>query len=372
MGDELKRTALYPLYEKYKAKVIDFHGWALPVQFSSIIKEHEAVREKAGLFDVSHMGQVMVEGADAEAFLQRMLTNDLSKLETNQALYTAMCYPDGGVVDDLLVYKLGTDRFFLVLNASNTNKDLQWLNKHIQGKVSIQNISNERALLALQGPLAESVLQPLTEGNLAELRPFQCEQDCVIAGIKALVSRTGYTGEDGFEIYLQAEDAPDLWEKLLSNGESAGLVPCGLGARDTLRFEAGLLLYGQDLSETITPLEAGIGFAVKLNKEVAFIGQEALRAQKEKGVARKLIGLEMKGRGIPRSNYNVFANEVHSEGETAIGYVTSGTHAPSLKRSLALALVDTAYSQLGQEVFVEIRGKRVKAEVIKKPFYRRG
>lgn len=372
MDNGLKKTPIYPLYEQFQAKVIDFHGWALPVQFSSIMKEHETVRQRAGLFDVSHMGQVMVEGEGAETFLQRMLTNDLAKLNNGRVMYTALCNQEGGTIDDLLVYKLSANKFLLVLNAANVVKDVAWLDKHNSENLNISNISRERAILALQGPKAESILQKLTEYPLATLKPFACTEDLLVDGVKMLVSRTGYTGEDGFELYLAAEDAPGLWEKIIAAGEEEGLLPCGLGARDTLRLEAGLLLYGQDLNEEISPLEAGIGFAVKLNKEIPFIGQDVLQNQKENGLARKLVGLEVKGRGIAREGYPVYAQEVHSDEEQPIGQVTSGTHSPTLKKSIAFALLDSAHSALGTKVYVEIRGKRIAAEVVKKPFYHRG
>lgn len=371
LANSLRKTPIYPLYERFQARVIDFHGWALPVQFTGIMKEHEAVRRRAGLFDVSHMGQVMVEGEQAETFLQRMLTNDLTRLEINRVMYSAMCNEEGGILDDLLVYRLSASQFLLVLNAANVAKDVAWLEKHNTDKLSITNISNKRAILALQGPKAEAILQKLTDEPLANLGSFEC-REMQVAGVKMLVSRTGYTGEDGFELYLAAEAAPGLWEKLLASGEEAGLIPCGLGARDTLRLEAGLLLYGQDVNEEITPLEAGIAFAVKLNKEIPFIGQEALERQKEKGLARKLVGLEVKGRGIAREGYPVYAQELHNEQGQAIGRITSGTHSPTLKKSIAFALLDAAYTALGTKVYVEIRGKRVEAEVVSRPFYRRG
>ncbi|MFB5678682.1 glycine cleavage system aminomethyltransferase GcvT [Paenibacillus terreus] len=362
----LKRTPLYPLYAGNPGvRCIDFGGWELPVQFSGIQKEHEAVRERAGLFDVSHMGEFNVTGAEAESFLQRVTTNDVSRLEDGQAQYTLMCYPDGGVVDDLLVYKRGRHSYMLVVNASNIEKDWEWLLQHKPADVQMENVSDQTALLALQGPAAAEILSGAVDSDVTSLGPFRFVQHASLFGASsALISRTGYTGEDGFEIYCRAEDAPLIWQGLMKAGEAHGLVPAGLGARDTLRFEAKLPLYGQELSPTISPLEAGLGFFVKLDKG-AFIGQEALLAQKEQGPSRKLVGLEMVDRGIPRSHYPVFAESEQ------IGEVTTGTQSPTLKRNLGLALIDSRFAQLGTQVEVEIRGKRLKAEVIKAPFYKR-
>lgn len=361
----LKQTPLYPLYERYGAKTIDFGGWELPVYFSGIQKEHEAVREKAGLFDVSHMGEVVVSGPDALRFLQYLTTNDVSRLRAGQAQYSLMCYPDGGVVDDLLVYRLADDRFMLVVNAANIDKDLDWLHKHAEGDVTIDDISDETALLALQGPLAETILQRLTPVDLSQLPGFHFVENAQVGETKALISRTGYTGEDGFELYAAASEAIALWERLLEAGREDGLVPAGLGARDTLRFEARLPLYGQELSPHISPLEAGLGFFVKLADKGDFIGREALERQKQHGVPRKLVGLEMIDRGIPRSHYPVYA-----DGER-IGEVTTGTQSPTFKTNIGLALIRSEYAAIGSEVEVEIRGKRLRARVVKTPFYTR-
>ncbi|WP_261129423.1 glycine cleavage system aminomethyltransferase GcvT [Bacillus sp. Marseille-Q3570] len=361
----LQRTPLFELYKEYGAKVIDFGGWELPVQFSSIKEEHEAVRTKAGLFDVSHMGEITVKGEDAEGFLQYVMTNDVSKLKEGGAQYTAMCYEDGGTVDDLLVYKRREDEFLLVVNAANIEKDYDWLLKNQKGNVEIQNISNEVAQLALQGPLAEEVLQKLTEYDLSQIGFFKFAEDVEIDGTKALVSRTGYTGEDGFEIYCDSEDAAKLWKTILEAGKEAGVLPIGLGARDTLRFEARLALYGQELTAEISPLEAGIGFAVKLKKEADFIGKDALIKQKEDGLKRKLVGIEMIDKGIPRTHYDVFKND------EKIGEVTTGTQSPTLGKNLGLALIDSKYTELGTEVEVQVRKRRLKAEVVKAPFYKR-
>lgn len=362
---ELKRTPLFEVYKQYGGKTIDFGGWDLPVQFSSIKEEHEAVRTKAGLFDVSHMGEIEVKGPNSLSYLQKMMTNDISKLSAGGAQYTAMCYENGGTVDDLLVYKLGEDDYLLVVNAANITKDYDWLEKYVDEGVTLKNVSESMAQLALQGPLAEKVLQKLAKEDLSKIGFFKFQLDVEIAGKKTLVSRTGYTGEDGFEIYCASEDAVLIWNEILTAGQDDGVLPCGLGARDTLRFEATLALYGQELSPQISPLEAGIGFAVKLNKEADFVGKEALKKQKKSGVPRTLVGIEMIERGIPRHGYPVYMDE------QKIGDVTTGTQSPTLKKNIGLALIESKFSALDTEVAVEIRGKKVKAKVIPMPFYKR-
>lgn len=361
----LKRTPLYPLYEKGGAKTVEFGGWEMPVQFSSILDEHEAVRSRAGLFDVSHMGELKVSGRDALALIQMLITNDASKMVVNQAIYSPMCYPDGGTVDDLLIYRLDEEDYLVVVNAANIEKDLAWMERHFEGEGRIENLSDQMALLALQGPRSESVLQRLTEEDLSGIAPFHCKQNVRVAGADVMVSRTGYTGEEGFELFLSSEEAPMLWEKILQAGEEEGVIPCGLGARDTLRLEARLPLYGQELSPEITPLEAGLSRWVKLDKGVDFIGKEALAEQKEKGAARKIAGIEMIDRGIPRHGYPVFA------GGERVGEVTSGSFSPTLKKNIGLALLPASLATPGQILQVEIRGKRLEASVVKTPFYKR-
>ncbi|MEW9699813.1 glycine cleavage system aminomethyltransferase GcvT [Paenibacillus sp. SI8] len=361
----LKRTPLFPIYAEHGARVIDFGGWELPVQFAGIQKEHDAVRQQVGLFDVSHMGEVQVQGTDALSYLQNMTTNDVAKLEVGQCQYSLMCYPNGGVVDDLLVYKLENEKYMLVINASNIDKDIEWLRQHLAGNVQLTNISDETAMLAIQGPHAVQILSAVTDTPIAQsLKPFHFLQNVNVSGVKALVSRTGYTGEDGFELYVDQADAVQLWKLLLEAGQAYGLVPAGLGARDTLRFEARLPLYGQELTKDITPLEAGLSFFVKLDKG-AFIGREVMAGQKANGTPRKLVGIEMAERGIPRPHYAVFA------GDHQIGEVTTGTQSPTFKTNIGLALIDSAYSAIGTEVNVEIRGAQVKAKVVATPFYKR-
>jgi aminomethyltransferase len=362
---ELKRTPLFDVYKENGGKTVDFGGWELPVQFSSIKDEHEAVRTKAGLFDVSHMGEVDVKGPDSFKFIQKMVTNDISKINNGGAQYNVMCYENGGTVDDLLVYKKADDHYLLVINASNTDKDYKWLEDHLEGDVQIENISPKISQLALQGPVAEKVLQKLAvDTDLSEIGFFKFK-DVDLNGKTALVSRTGYTGEDGFEVYCDNKDAVALWNEILEAGKDEGVIPCGLGARDTLRFEANLPLYGQELSATISPLEAGMGFAVKLKQEADFIGKDALIGQKENGLPRKVVGIEMIDRGIPRHGYPVFV------GGKEIGEVTTGTQSPTLKKNIGLALLPSEYAVIDQEVEVEIRGKMLKAKVSATPFYKR-
>lgn len=358
---ELKQTPLYPLYKEFGAKTVEFGGWDMPVQFTSILQEHEAVRTKAGLFDVSHMGEFDVQGPDAKAYLQQMVTNDVNRLSPGRAIYSPLCYEDGGTVDDLLVYCLEEDHYMIVVNAGNIEKDFDWFSTHVGSfNLTLRNVSDDFALLAVQGPLAQSILQPHVDGSLEDIRFFRFAR-LSVAGVSAIVSRTGYTGEDGFELYLAATQAPDVWRALLSSDE---LVPCGLGARDTLRLEAKLPLYGHELSPEISPLQAGLAFAVKLQKG-DFIGRDALITQSEEGMTKKIVGIQVQDRGIPRSHYNVIADGA------VIGEVTSGTMSPTLRLPIALALLDSAYCDIGTDVYVEIRGRQVPAKVVETPFYKR-
>ncbi len=363
--EELKKTPLFDSYERYGGKVIDFAGWALPVQFEGILPEHEAVRTKAGLFDVSHMGEIEIIGEEAFIYVQNLLTNDVSTLKDNQILYTFMCYPDGGTVDDLLVYKFDEKDYFLVINAGNIDKDFQWMSDN-KGNydIRITNLSDTVAQLAIQGPKAEEILQKLTDADLSGIKFFFCKKDVVIAGAKCMVSRTGYTGEDGFEIYCEPESAAALWDKILEAGKEEGLKPIGLGARDTLRFEASLPLYGNELSEYITPLEAGLDFFVKLDKG-NFIGRDALAKQKQEGLKRKTVGFEMLDKAIPRHGYEVFV------GGEKIGKVTTGYLSPTLKKNVGLALIDVKYSEPGTAISVKVRNKMYAAIVTSRKFYKK-
>lgn len=361
---ELKRTPLYEEHLATKAKLIDFGGWEMPVQYAGVIEEHNTVRTKAGLFDVSHMGEVDVKGKDALPFVQNLITNDVTKIQEGQILYSPMCYTNGGIVDDLLVYRYSTEHFYIVVNASNTDKDYAWMLEQTQGyDVQLENISAQVAQVAIQGPLAEQILQKLTSTDLSEIKYYWFKHGEVL-GVPCLLSRTGYTGEDGFEVYMATDKASEIWRKILEAGKPEGIQPIGLGARDTLRFEAKLPLYGNELGSEISPLEAGIGFFVKLTKE-KFIGKEALEAQKEKGVPRKLVGLEMIDRGIARSHYPIQKN-----GEE-VGFITSGSFSPTLNKNIALALVRADLAEMGSTCDVIIRGKAVKAQIIPTPFYKR-
>lgn len=358
-----------PLYEEHVAaggKIVDFGGWALPVQYSGILEEIDAVRKRAGLFDVSHMGEITVDGPDASAWIDGMVTNDVSKMADNQVIYTIMCYPDGGVVDDLLVYRYNAEKFLLVVNASNTDKDWKWLLSHKADGVTLKNVSAQTAQLALQGPRSQEILQKLTALNLDEIGFFRFADSLDVGGVKALVSRTGYTGEDGFEIYSAPADAAKVWQALMAAGKDLGLIPCGLGSRDTLRFEANLPLYGHEISQEITPLEAKLGFFVKLKKQADFIGKGALIAQKEKGLSRRLVGLTMIDKGIPRAEYPVF----NGEGKE-VGFITTGSFSPTVNANIANALVDTDYLEEGTPLWVGVRQRRLEARVTKLPFYKR-
>ena len=363
--ENLKRTPLYNIYEKYGGKIVDFAGWAMPVQFQGITIEHEACRNAAALFDVSHMGEVEIKGSGAYEFLQNLVTNDVSVLNDNQILYTLMCYANGGIVDDLLVYKFSDEHFYLVINAGNIEKDFLWMlaSKGLYD-VEITNISCDVAQIAIQGPKAQKILQQITDVDLGDIKFFNFKRDALIDGINCIVSRTGYTGEDGFEIYTSIEKIEQLWLKLLSIGEEDGLRPAGLGCRDTLRFEACLPLYGNEISKDITPLEAGLGFFVKFEKQ-DFIGRESLLKQREDGLTRKLVGFEMKDRGIARHGY-----DVTTLGEK-IGFVTTGYLAPTLKKNIGLALIDSKYCGLGTKIEIVIRGKSLIAEVVSKKFYKK-
>jgi len=360
---EPKKTALYNAHVRYGGKIVDYSGWALPVQYEGLTAEHEAVRNNAGLFDVSHMGEVDIKGSQATDYLQNLITNDVSSMKEYQVIYSLMCYPDGGIVDDLLVYKYANDHYMLVINAANIDKDVQWMKDNVGNyDVEINNISPDVSEVALQGPKAEKILQQLTDTDLSKIPFFFFKENVNIAGRKCLISRTGYTGEDGFEIYMKHEDAEYLWDKILEAGKDKGIKPTGLGCRDTLRFEANLPLYGNELSPEITPLEAGYGFFVKLNKP-NFIGKEALEKQKAEGLKRKIVGFEMIEPGIPRHGYDVLADG------KVIGFVTTGYSSPTLKKNIGLAMVDIEYSELGTIIEIQIRKKTAKAKVVSRSFY---
>ena len=349
-----------PLYDRHTAaggKLVPFAGWLLPVQYSGVIAEHRAVRTGCGLFDVSHMGELLLRGPDALANLNRLMTNDFSGMADGQARYSPMCYEDGGVVDDLIVYRCSDTAWLAVVNASNIGKDRDWMTAHLAGDCTLEDLSDQTAQLALQGHGAEALLRTLTADLPA--KNYTAVLHGTVDGRPCLVSRTGYTGEDGFELYCAPADAPALWDALTA----AGALPCGLGARDTLRLEAAMPLYGHELSPSINPYEAGLGIFVKLEKP-DFIGKAAL--ERARPVSRRRVGLQMTGRGIAREGCPVY------DGGRQVGVVTSGTHCPWVGQAVALALVDAAYKEPGTPLQVDVRGRRVDAQVVKTPFYRRG
>jgi aminomethyltransferase len=364
--DGLKRTPLYAAHVALGARMVEFGGWEMPVQYSGIIEEHRAVRAAAGLFDLGHMGQVEVSGPDAAPFLNWVATNDVHALASGQAHYSLLCRLDGGVIDDILVYRR-PDRYLVVVNASNTEHDVAWLAGRRAERsdldVAVCDVSAATMMLALQGPRAASILQPLTDLVLERLDSFACAEGGVL-GTPTLVARTGYTGEDGFELYFPADAAESLWNGLLAAGRPQGLLPIGLGARDTLRLEAKLALYGHELTEEINPYEARLGWAVKLDKG-EFVGREALQVIHQHGPARKLVGFKTLGRGIPRADYPLSV-----DGER-VGHVTSGTMSPTLGEAIGLGLVRSEVAGVGRPLQVLIRDRAVDAVQVPTPFYRR-
>jgi len=370
VSSTLQQTPLHDRHEALGARMTDFGGFAMPVQYSGIIDEHMAVREHAGLFDVSHMGEVMVRGPKAFDFVQRLVTNDVSKLYDGRALYTVMCNEAGGVVDDLLVYRLHNEAYLLVINAANRATDVAWMRTHNPMDAELEDVSDDIALLAIQGPKAIDLVQSLTDERVADLK-FYHFLEARDGGFRdtdwALLSRTGYTGEPGLEIYCLAEDAPGLWDTLLDAGADVGLKPAGLGARDTLRLEAGLCLYGNDLTNETNPLAAGLGWLVKLDKG-PFIGKEALSEIKAQGPTEKLVGFVMEERGIPREGYSLYAPDDTSE---PIGRVTSGSQSPILDQGIGLGYVrnEEAFTSPGASLHVMMRGRPRAATVVKPPFH---
>ena len=360
--DSLKKTPLFERHIALGGKIVDFGGWALPVQYpSGILEECKAVRERCGLFDVSHMGEVDIYGADAYNYVQKMVTNDVTTMIPGRCRYAVMCYPNGGAVDDVLIYKFAEDHYMFIVNAGNTDKDFAWMLENVEGDVRVENNSAKWGQLALQGPGAEDALVRLM--GIEDLRGlefytfYDLEDE---EGGRVIVSRTGYTGEDGFEIYASPDNIRDLWASLMEDG----VKPCGLGCRDTLRFEAGLPLYGDELSPEISPVMAGLSMFCKFDKP-EFIGKEALEQQKAAGVPRKIVGIEIKDNAIPRAGY-----PVELEDGTEVGVVTTGYHSISLDKSICFALVDSAYAALGTPLFIRIRKRVFPGEVVKKRFYK--
>lgn len=357
-----RKTPLYEQHEAAGGKIVPFAGYLLPVQYpTGVIAEHMAVRTRCGLFDVSHMGEVLLRGRDAPANLQMLMTNSFTGMEIGRVRYSPMCNDRGGVVDDLIVYRTGEEDYMIVVNAANREKDVRWMQEHLTGEATLEDVSDRIGQLALQGPLAQKILDPLLQSGELPVKYYSFCAPVNVAGVECLVSRTGYTGEDGFELYCRAEDAPALWESLLDAGKADGLIPCGLGARDTLRLEASMPLYGHEMDDTVSPLETGLSFAVKMNKD-DFIGKSALERRGTPAIRR--VGLEVAGRGIVRECQGVYV------GEARIGRTTSGTYCPYLEKALAMALIDTAYAQPGQMVWVDVRGRKVEAKVVPLPFYK--
>lgn len=359
-SNQTTRTPLYDLIIEQNARMTEFAGWEMPVQFSGLKPEHAAVRQSAGIFDISHMGKFLLKGEQLTEQLQSLVPSDLSRLQPGESQYTVLLNAQGGIIDDFIFYYQGQNRAVAIVNAATTEKDKNWLLENLEASaVELQDVSQEQVLLAVQGPQAIAQLTPFLEEEISSLKAFN-HTEVTVFGEKAFISRTGYTGEDGVEIMLPMNAGQQLWEALIS----AGVTPCGLGARDTLRLEAALSLYGQDIDDTTTPIEAGLSWLVHLNTKGDFIGREVIKKQKTEGVNRRLVGLEMVGRGIARHDYPILL-----EGKE-VGIVTSGTLSPTLGKAIALGYVPQPLSKVGQPLEVDIRGKQYSAQVVKKPFYR--
>ncbi|HOJ07660.1 MAG: glycine cleavage system aminomethyltransferase GcvT [Ignavibacteriota bacterium] len=360
----MKRTTFYNIHKKLGAKLVEFAGFEMPIQYSSIISEHKSVRNSVGVFDVSHMGEVFVKGEKALDFIQHVAINDASKLQTGRVQYSAMCYEDGGIVDDLLIYKIADDEFLLVINASNIEKDFKWMQENNQFGVELRNESDNYSLLAVQGPNSLNTLQKLTDTQInMEYYHFT---NLKLAGVDMILSRTGYTGEVGYELYFKGDEktAEELWNKIFEAGKEFNIQPAGLAARDTLRLEMGFCLYGNDIDQTTNPLEAGLGWITKLSKQ-NFIGKDALVKIKENGLKRKLVAITSDEKTFPRHGYDISVNN------KKIGTVTSGTVSPMLDKPIALGYVETEFSEIETDVNFLIRGKEIPAKVVKLPFVKR-
>lgn len=360
----MKRTTFYNIHKKLGAKLVEFAGFEMPIQYSSIISEHKSVRNSVGVFDVSHMGEVFVKGEKALDFIQHVAINDASKLQTGRVQYSAMCYEDGGIVDDLLIYKIADDEFLLVINASNIEKDFKWMQENNQFGVELRNESDNYSLLAVQGPNSLNTLQKLTDTQInMEYYHFT---NLKLAGVDMILSRTGYTGEVGYELYFKGDEktAEELWNKIFEAGKEFNIQPAGLAARDTLRLEMGFCLYGNDIDQTTNPLEAGLGWITKLSKQ-NFIGKDALVKIKENGLKRKLVAITSNEKTFPRHGYDISVNN------KKIGTVTSGTVSPMLDKPIALGYVETEFSEIETDVNFLIRGKEIPAKVVKLPFVKR-
>lgn len=357
-----KKTALYEIHQKLGAKIVEFAGFYMPIQYQGINEEHIRVRTSVGMFDVSHMGEFEFIGPKALDFLQYMTINDVSRLSIYQAQYSALCYEDGGIVDDLLIYRF-PDRFIMVVNAANLEKDFDWLRQHLIDGVIMKNRSDEYSLLAVQGRKAEATLQKLTEVDLNKINTYWFTAG-KLAGVEMMIARTGYTGEDGFELMFPPEHSEPVWEAIMTAGQEFDIEPIGLGARDTLRMEMKYCLYGNDIDQTTNPLEAGLGWITKLDKG-DFIGRKAIQQIKDQGIQRRLVGFELEGRAIPRHGYKIFDD--HNE----IGTVTSGMFSPILQKPIGLGYVNIDYSRVDSKLSIDIRGRSFSARVVKTPFYKR-
>ena len=362
--NQLKLIALTDIHTRLGAKMVPFAGYLMPVSYEGINAEHETVRKGVGVFDVSHMGEFILKGADALDLIQRVTSNDASKLIDKKVQYSCLPNEQGGIVDDLLVYRIDDKTYMLVVNASNIDKDWDWIQKYNTKGVEMHNISDKTSLLAVQGPMAVDVLQPLTDMDLRNMEYYTFDKGRFAGIDNVLVSATGSTGAGGFEVYFENKDAIHIWNKIFESGKSQGIKPIGLGARDTLRLEMGFCLYGNDIDDTTSPIEAGLGWITKFTKD--FTNSTALKFQKENGVKRKLVGFEMIDRGIPRHDYEV----KNAAGDT-IGKVTSGTQSPSLQKAIGMAYVTPEYAKEGSEIFIPVRDKALKAKVVKIPFYKK-
>ena len=364
--ENLKKTPLNKVHRDLGGKMVDFGGWDMPVQYSGVIAEHLRTREHSGLFDVSHMGEFFVEGEDAIKFVNRITTNNVTKLVDGQAQYSALTREDGTVVDDLLVYRFDQGKLLLVVNATTTEKDWDWITSHLKDEnITLTNVSADYCQIAVQGKDAIGILQELTDEKLDDIKYYHFTVGKV-DGIDSIISRTGYTGEDGFEVYANEKYAEQLWNKFLEIGNfgtETGILPCGLAARNTLRLESAMSLYGHEISDETTPLEANLGWICKLNKD--FLGRDALAKQKEKGLTRKLVGFEVTDKGIARDDFDVYIND------KKVGKVTSGSPAPFLKKNIGLAFVPTEFANIGQEIKIDVRGKHLAAKIVPIPFYKR-
>jgi aminomethyltransferase len=361
----MKRTPLYEEHKKLGAKMIPFTGWEMPLSYTGVLEEHRATRSAVGLFDVSHMGRIDVTGPAAVELLDCVATSPVKKLAVGGMQYALACNEQGGILDDIMIYRFGEQRYFVCANASNAEKIFEWITKQAAGFSGVRVTDRSAALaqIAVQGPRSRDLMRPLTEAALDQLKLRHCVE-AKVAGVPMLLSRSGYTGELGYELYLPADRAREVWETLVHKGSAYGLKPCGLGCRDTLRLEMGYPLYGNDMDETITPIEASLDFAVELGKG-NFIGREVMARQKENGISRKLIGFELLQRGVPRHGYAIF-----SDGKE-IGIVASGNHSPSLNKGIGMGYVRTTFAEVGREIRIDIRGNAVPAVVVDRPFYKK-